>query len=103
MFVSVTTVETGDRPIEDATLVGEEMQGWLKDVEGFEGILLLSKDGTTLGLTFWQSEEAAERARPLRMQFLERMLSVAEVEIQSVEGYEIAFAGLGPNLVGAPR
>lgn len=103
MFVSVTTVDTGDRPIEDATVVGEEMQTWLRDVEGFEGILLLSRDGTTLGLTFWDSEEAAQRARTMRMDFLERITSVAGVEVKSVDAYEVAFSALEPKVAGAPR
>ncbi len=103
MFVSVTTVDSSDRPLAEATVVGEEMQGWLKDVEGFEGILLLFKEGTTVGLTFWESEEAAERARALRLQFLERIMSVADVEVQNIDTFDVAFAALGPRLAERAR
>jgi hypothetical protein len=98
MFVSVTTVDSSDRPLAEATVVGEEMEGWLRDVEGFEGILILFREGTTLGMTFWESEEAADRARTLRLQFLERITSVADVEVQNIDTFDVAFAALGPGL-----
>ena len=79
MFVSVTTVDSKGRPIEEATLVGQEMERWLREMEGFEGLMLLHKDGTTLGVTFWESAEAAERQRTIRLQFLEKITSVVEV------------------------
>jgi hypothetical protein len=76
VFVSVTTVASKDRPIEEASLVGQEMEGWLREVDGFEGLMILHKDGTTLGITFWESAEVAERQRTLRVQFLERITLV---------------------------
>lgn len=95
MYVSLTRVKTSDQPIENATIVGVEMERWLRDIEGFEGMLMLSREGTTLGLTFWQSREVAERHRVARMQFLERMTSVADVEIEEIVEYEVTFAKLG--------
>jgi hypothetical protein len=92
VYVSLTTVATGDEPVENAAIVGEEMVGWLRDVEGFQGFLMLAREGTTLGLTFWESRELAERLRPLRMQFLERMLSVAHVRVEKIEEFEVAFS-----------
>ena len=89
MYVSMTTVATGDEPIENAAIVAEEMLGWLRDVEGFEGLMMLSKEGTTVGLSFWETREVAERLRPLRLQFLERITAVAAVEIQKIEGFDV--------------
>jgi hypothetical protein len=94
VYVSLTTVATGDEPIENAAIVAEEMLGWLRDVQGFQGLLMLSNEGTTLGLTFWESREVAERLRPLRMQFLERVTSVAAVDVETIEGFEVAAAQL---------
>ena len=88
----MTSAATGEEPAENATIVGEEMSGWLKGVEGFEGMLMLYAPGTTLGLTFWEKRELAERARPLRMQFLERIASVADVRIDEVETFDVAVA-----------
>jgi hypothetical protein len=87
----MTTVSTGDEPVENATIVGEEMLGWLRDVEGFRGLMILYRPGTTVGFTFWESREAAERMLSLRMEFLERMMSVANVRVENVEGFDIAY------------
>lgn len=92
MHVSMTTAATGDEPAENATMVGEEMTGWLRGVDGFDGMLMLYRPGTAIGLTFWESGEVAERARPLRMQFLERIASVAAVDIDRVEAFDVAVA-----------
>jgi hypothetical protein len=95
VFVSVTTVESKGRPIEEAALVGQEMEGWLRQVEGFEGMMILHRDGTTLGITFWESAEAAERQRTLRLEFLERITSVVEVNVKDISEFSLAFARLG--------
>jgi hypothetical protein len=100
MYVSVTRVKTLDQPIENAPIVGEEMLRWLSETEGFEGFLVLTREGTSLGLTFWESREVAERHRVARMQFLERVASVAGVEVELIEEYDVSFAQLGPLVAG---
>ena len=82
--------------MENATVVAEEMYRWLRETEGFEGALFLSREGTTLGLTFWESREIAERHQASRMQFRDRMLSTAGVEIGETVDYEVTFVRLGP-------
>jgi hypothetical protein len=94
VFVSLTTVATGDEPVESAAIVAEEMTGWLRGVEGFRGFLMLSREGTAIGLTFWESEDVAERARALRLQFLDRVMTVADVQVQKMEGFELVFSEL---------
>ncbi|HWJ45566.1 MAG TPA: hypothetical protein VNR63_09285, partial [Gaiellaceae bacterium] len=84
MHVTVTRVSTGDQPVGTATIVGEEMHRWLRDLEGFAGMLVVSREGTSLGLTFWESSEIAERYRALRDEFRARMIGVAGVEIEEV-------------------
>jgi hypothetical protein len=89
-------VSTSDLPIENATIVAEEMIRWFRETEGFEGLLFLSREGTTLGLTFWESRELAERHRVSRMQFRDRMASAAGVEVEETVDYEVTFAAIGP-------
>jgi hypothetical protein len=96
VHVSVTRVASGEQPIETATIVGEEMHRWLQEADGFQGMLIISREGTSLGLTFWESRELAERQRTARMSFLERIMSVANVEVEEVVDYEVTFARLGP-------
>jgi hypothetical protein len=98
MYVSLARVKTSDQPLANATVVAEEMLRWLSDIEGFEGLLMLSREGTTVGLTFWESREVAERHRVVRMEFLDRMTSVAGVQVEERDEFEVTFAHLGPGL-----
>ena len=94
MHVTVTRVNTHGQPLGNATIVGEEMHRWLRDLEGFAGMLVVSREGTSLGLTFWESAEIADRYRALRDEFRVRMIGVAGVEIEEVVDYQLAFANL---------
>jgi hypothetical protein len=67
----------------------------LRDIDGFEGIVMLSRPGESLGLTFWESREVAEAHRSPRMEFIERMTSVAGVQVEEIVGYRVMFAELG--------
>jgi hypothetical protein len=100
VHVTLTRVSTGDQPIATATIVGEEMHRWLRDLEGFEGFLMLSREGETLGLTFLQSAAIAERYRASRDEFRERMTGVVGVKIEEVLDYEVTFAELRALMVG---
>jgi hypothetical protein len=101
VYVACTRVKTSDQPIENAAIVAQEMTSWLRDIDGFEGFLMLSREGSTMGLTFWESRDVAERHRVARMNFIERMTSVAGVEIEPIVDYEVTFAELGPLTVGS--
>jgi hypothetical protein len=101
VYVAVTTADTSGEPIENASVVGEEMDRWLRDTEGFEGFILLAAEGKAVGLAFWASREVAERHNHARTQFRERMLSIAGVRIEEVVDYEVAFARFGPGLMAA--
>jgi hypothetical protein len=103
MHVSLTRVKTGDQPMENATIVAEELTRWLRDIDGFEGMLMLSRPGTTLGLTFWASREVADDHMAARMQFIERMTSVAQVEIEEIVDFELMFADVGDRLARGER
>ena len=96
MHVTVTRVSTGDQPIENATIVAEEMHRWFRDMEGFKGFLMLSREGTTLSITFWESSEVAERSRAPRDQFRSRITTVAGVEVEEVADYRLMFGQLPP-------
>jgi hypothetical protein len=100
VYVTMNRVKTADEPIENAAIVGEGIEDWLRDVDGFEGMLILSREGTSIGLTFWESREVADRYRPLRMQFLEKVLSTVGVELEESLDFEVTFAKLGPRLAG---
>ena len=99
MHVTLTRADTGDQPISTATIVGEEMHRWLCELEGFVGFLVFSREGESIGLTFWQSREIAERYRSSRDEFRDRIFAVAGVKIEEVVDYELTFAELQALLV----
>jgi hypothetical protein len=98
VYVALTRVTTSDQPSEVATIVAEEMERWLREIDGFEGMLMLSREGSTVGLTFWESRDVADRHRVARREFLERMTSIAGVDIEETVEYEVMFAGLAERL-----
>jgi hypothetical protein len=100
VHATIVRVSTGDQDISIATIVGEEMLRWLRDLEGFVGSMMLSRTGTTLGVSFWESAEVAERHRVARTEFRERISAVAGVEIEEVEEYEVTFAHVAALMVG---
>jgi hypothetical protein len=75
------------------------MLRWLRESEGFEGLLMLSTEGTTLAVTFWESRSIAERHRVARMQFRDRMAWAAGVQVEETVGYEVTFAHLGSLVI----
>jgi heme-degrading monooxygenase HmoA len=97
--VHVTVTKTRGspgQPIELATFAGEAMLPWLRQIQGFEGLLMLSNEaeGTTLVLSFWESREVAEEHREARMRVRERVTATVDVQIEEVVGYEVTFAHL---------
>jgi heme-degrading monooxygenase HmoA len=102
VHVSVTrTKGPPDQPIEIATITGEEMLPWLRQIQGFEGLVMLSDEveGITLVLTFWESREVAEQHRAARMQLRDRVTSTVNVQVEETVDYEVTFAHLESPMV----
>jgi hypothetical protein len=95
VHVTLTRVDSTDQPPENARIVAEEMHGWLADIEGYEGMLMLARETETIGLTFWRSREDAERNSALRLEFLERIVSVAGVRMEERIDLDLRFSQLG--------
>ena len=100
MHVTMVRVGTGEQDIATATIVGDEMFRWLRDLEGFVGLMMLSRTGTTLSMTIWESAEIAERHRAVREEFRERISAVAQVEIETVEEFKVTFAHVAALMAG---
>ena len=97
MHASVTTTRgTTDDMLAVATMVGETMTPWLRGLDGFEGLLMLSNEetGTTHVITFWADEEVAERSRIARLQLRDRITATVSVEVQETQPYIVSFADL---------
>jgi hypothetical protein len=100
VHATIVRVGTGEQDIATATIVGEEMLRWLRDLDGFVGLLMLSRTGTTLTMTIWESGEVAERHRFVREEFRERISAIAQVEIETVEEFEVTFAHVAALMAG---
>jgi heme-degrading monooxygenase HmoA len=98
MFVTVTTTKgTPGEPLEVATFAGDVMFPWLREIAGFEGLLMLSNEdsGTTLVLSFWENQQIAEAHRDARARFRDRITATVNVTVEDVSDYEVTFADLG--------
>lgn len=93
MHVTVTTTQGApDMPNGIAQLAGEEMLPWLREIEGFEGLLMLADGvGRTLVVSFWESRELADRHAAARAEFRARITSTVDVEVEDVSEYELVF------------
>jgi hypothetical protein len=98
VHVTLTRATTSDQPIQNAAVVAEEMVRWLRDIDGFEGMLMVSREGESIGLVFWASKEVALRNQTIRKQFRERMLSVAGVKLEESVDYELMFAAIADRV-----
>jgi hypothetical protein len=101
VYVAVTrTKGLPGQPLEVATIAGEEMLPWLRQIDGFDGLLMLSNEAEaiTLVLTFWKDREVAERHQTARMRFRDRVTAAAHVTVEETADYEVSFADLGPRL-----
>ena len=101
MYVTVTTTKgSPDQPRDIATIAGEEMLPWLSDIDGFEGLMMLTDEAgvTNLAVSFWRDREVAERHQAARVEFRDRVTAAVNVTVEDVTNYEISFAHLGPRL-----
>ena len=87
-----------------ATMAGESMAPWLRGLDGYEGLIMLTDEdtGTTHVITFWTDEEVAERSRMARLQLRDRITATVNVEVQETTPYAVAFADL-PGLGSPPQ
>jgi heme-degrading monooxygenase HmoA len=102
VYVTVTrTKGSPEQPREIATIAGEEMLPWLSQIDGFDGLLMLTNEGagSTLTITFWENQDVAERHRAARTEFRDRVTAAVDVSVEEAVDYDVSFAHLGPRLL----
>ena len=79
-----------------AAIAGDAMATWLREIEGFLGLFMLTREetGTTQVIVLWESEEVAERHRAARLRLRDRVTSTVDVEVVETVGYDVSFAEL---------
>jgi hypothetical protein len=85
-----------DRVEEVARLAGEAMLTWLREFEGYRGLLLLADEtaGVARVVTFWESAEAEVRSRPGRLGIRDKLTATAGFETVSTEPYAVPMVEL---------
>jgi hypothetical protein len=97
MYATMTTTHGSNEDMAMvAAITGEAMLTWLREIEGFLGLIMLTQDatGTTQAIAFWESEEVAERHRVARMRLRDRVTATVDVEVQETVPYDVSFAEL---------
>jgi hypothetical protein len=93
MFASMSTIR-GDDPDLEATarIVGDTMLTWLGEFDGYSGLMILTNEESGLAqvITFWESEEAAERSKLARLKMRDQMTATVQMEVVSTEPYAVA-------------
>lgn len=95
MYGTLTTTQgPGKDMLALAEMTGETITTWLREIDGFEGLVMLSNQSTgrTLLLSFWESRDVAERHQVARMQLRDRITAAVGVEVQETESYDVSFA-----------
>jgi quinol monooxygenase YgiN len=95
MHATLTTTHGSNEDMAElAAMAGEAMVTWLSEIEGFHGLAMLTSEetGTTHVISFWESEEVAERHRVARLQLRDRITAAVGVEVEGTESYDVPFA-----------
>jgi hypothetical protein len=102
MYASLTSSSIRD-PVEDANeiaaMAGEAMDSWLREIDGYAGLLMLvaPEAATVQAITFWESRDVAERHREARMRLRDRITETVSVDVEGTTDYEVVFSRLPPG------
>jgi hypothetical protein len=92
VFASLTSIKGGDSDVaETARMAAEAMLPWLREFDGYCGLLMLAdpETGRVQVLSMWESKEAADRSERGRTQVRESMVETTRAEIESVDLYHV--------------
>ena len=69
------------------------MLTWLREFDGYTGLMILTNQESGLAqvITFWESEEAAERSKLARLKMRDQMTATVQMEVTATEPYAVAF------------
>jgi|SRR5829696_155356 len=74
-----------------ARMAGEAMEGWLRDYEGYRGLIVFTDEHGERArvITLWETPEAEERARASRGAMRDSMAATTGMTVQGMEIYEV--------------
>lgn len=95
MYASLTTTKGSvDNLADVAVMAGETMVMWLREIDGFEGLLMLSDEasGTTHVISLWRDRAVADRHLEARLRLRDRITATVDVEVAETAHYDVPFA-----------
>jgi hypothetical protein len=95
VFASVTVTSGSNEDMAGlAKLVGETMVDWLREIDGFEGLMMLTREetGTTHVVSLWESREVAERHRDARYRFRDSVTATVDVRVDEVLEFDVHYS-----------
>lgn len=101
MYASLTTVRgAGPEVSAIARMAAESMLAWLREFDGYRGLLVLSdpSTGNARIVSFWDSIEALDRSDRGRREVRESMVAAAGAELESVVRYDLFLGKNFPSL-----
>jgi hypothetical protein len=77
-----------------ARMASEAMLAWLKQIEGYRGLLALVDEGSGSAcfVTFWENAEVVEKSRASRTNLRNQMAATAGAEVVGTEEFTVAFS-----------
>lgn len=74
-----------------AEMASESIEGWLKDYDGYRGLLVFTDDesGWSRVITLWNTHESEQQARASRGAMRDQLAATIGVTVESFEVYDV--------------
>jgi hypothetical protein len=92
MYASITTVRSRDPDLDaTAAMAAESMVGWLRDFDGYRGLLVVSAgdSGRAHVISFWDTLDDLDRSAHSRSQVRKELVDTAGAELEDVQAYAV--------------
>jgi hypothetical protein len=98
MVAGIATFE-GSRtgPADSARLVEKDLVPWLRDYEGFRGVLVLVGEEKHRVITLWDTEQDEASTRPARLAMHDSVSAAVGVSLVDYEVCDVAVFNVGPG------
>jgi heme-degrading monooxygenase HmoA len=94
VYASMTSVTGAGADVEStAAMAAESMVAWLRQFDGYRGMIVLSDAGTGTAqiVTFWDTKENLERSARSRTEVRIQMIETAGAELEGVHVYAVVY------------
>ena len=85
-----------------ARLATETMEDWLREYDGYRGLIVFTDEGSARArvITLWETAEAEQRARPSRAAMRDQVAVAAGMTVEKMELYDVPAVEVLPERDG---